>query len=313
MIHVESLRIDYENVTAVCDLSLDVAPGQIYGLVGPNGAGKTSTLKALAGIIAPTYGEIKIAGYDLALNAKEALQQVGFMPDFPPMYENLKVNEYLEVFAVAYLMDPDQRLKKARAWVEMLNLAEKWNSYVRELSRGMRQRLVLAKTLLHEPKVLLLDEPASGLDPLGRKDMRDILKRVATSDKAIIISSHILTELSDFCNAVGIMEKGRLVVSGPIEKIRESIGIKGQLIIHVAETNERIESSLRTLLEQSSHVLNCEKISPLEFRASFSGEKAHASLLLRQLIENKIPIAQFFIKEANFEDIFLKIGAKQVT
>ncbi|MFA5261541.1 MAG: ABC transporter ATP-binding protein, partial [Candidatus Omnitrophota bacterium] len=223
MIKVESLRIDYDDVTAVHDLSLEVSPGEIFGLVGPNGAGKTSTLKALAGILEPTYGDIKISGYDLELAREKALMKVGYMPDFSPVYEHLKVWEYLDVFAAAYHIPASMRLKKIKHWVDKVNLGSKYGAYVRDLSRGMRQRLVLAKTLIPEPDVLLLDEPASGLDPIARKDMRDILKEAALAKKAIIISSHILSELSDFCNAVGIMQKGKLLVSGAIEDIRRRL------------------------------------------------------------------------------------------
>src|SRR3989338_7359170 len=171
MISIRSLRIDYDNVNAVNDLIVEIGAGQIYGLVGPNGAGKTSTIKAIAGLIEPTYGEIKVAGIDIELEPQQALQVLGYMPDFSPVYEQLKVWEYLDVFAAAYLIGPGERLTKVKHWVERVNLQDKWDTFVRDLSRGMRQRLVLAKTLLHEPKVLILDEPASGLDPIARKEL----------------------------------------------------------------------------------------------------------------------------------------------
>jgi len=313
MISAKSLRVDYEDVTAVCDLNLEIPTGQIYGLVGPNGAGKTSTLKALSGIIEPTYGEIKIGGFDLDLDPEKALAQLGFMPDFPPVYENLKVWEYLHVFATAYAIDRKDRIQLAREWTERVNLADKWDEFIRNLSRGMRQRLILAKTLLHDPKILLLDEPASGLDPMGRIDMRNILKEIAALGKTIIISSHILIELSDFCNAMGIMEKGRLVVSGTIEEIRARIGARGDLIIHLAETNDTIKAALLNILEQSSCVVDTKETKSGEFCAVFSGDKNAASILLNELIQKQIPVAQFFIKESNAEDIFFKIGAREVS
>lgn len=232
MIKARSLRIDYENVTAVNDIDLDIPAGQIYGLVGPNGAGKTSTLKALAGILEPTYGDIEINGFDLEIHPQKALLQMGFMPDFPPVYEQLTVGEYMQVFAAAFLIETPRRRTLAREWIERVDLQDKWDSLIKELSRGMRQRLVLAKTLLPDPPVILLDEPASGLDPIGRMEMRNIIKEMVNSNKAVVISSHILSELSDLCNAVGVMEKGRLVVSGSIESIRSRIGIKNELVIH---------------------------------------------------------------------------------
>ncbi len=316
MISVQSLRVDYENVTAVCDLNLEVAAGQIYGLVGPNGAGKTSMIKAIAGILEPTYGEIKIAGYDLDLNPQEALRHLGFMPDFPPVYEHLKVWEYLDVFAASYLIQPSDRLSRARHWVERVNLKEKWDAYIRDLSRGMRQRLILAKILLADPDVLLMDEPASGLDPIARLEMRDILKEIAAAGKTIIISSHILTELSDFCNAIGIMEKGKMVVSGTLEEIRRHIGTNKELIIRLANTSHISDEQRRsflTVLGESSFIADLKEIKPGEFRALFSGEQEDAVYVLSQLVKKDFPILEFQIKEADVEDIFFKVGAKEVS
>lgn len=313
MISIKSLRVDYEKVTAVSDLSVEIPAGQIYGLVGPNGAGKTSTLKSIAGIIEPTYGEIKLNGIALDLNPAQALKQVGFMPDFPPLYENLKVWEYLEVFAAAYLIERDQRLARAKEWVQRVNLTEKWDSYVRELSRGMRQRLVLAKTFLHDPEIVILDEPASGLDPIGRVEMRDILKEMAAKGKTIVISSHILSELSDYCDAAGIMEKGRLVVSGSIDSIRDKIGAKAELIIRLMGSTDAVKEALFSVLGNSPFITNTSETCQGEFHSVFLGEEKDASVLLAQIVERHVPISQFFIKQADIQDIFLKIGAKEVS
>lgn len=313
MISIQSLRVDYESVTAVSDLTFEVPAGQIYGLVGPNGAGKTSTLKALAGIIEPTYGEIRIGGCDLQTNPEGALRQLGFMPDFPPIYENLKVWEYLEVFAAAYLIGRARRLELARHWVERVNLADKWDTYVRDLSRGMRQRLILAKTFLHEPRVILLDEPASGLDPLARIDLRNILKEMAAMGKAIIISSHILPELSDFCNAIGVMEKGKMVVSGSIEVIRNTIGAHGELVIRVTEGSLANKEIIYSVLKESPLVTATSEAKDGEFRSIFKGDEKGAAALLAELVSRQVPVSQFFIKHADIEDIFMKIGAKEVS
>ena len=313
MIKVKSLRVDYENVTAVDDLDLEIPAGQIYGLVGLNGAGKTSTLKAIAGIIEPTYGEIEINGFDLELQTHQALQQMAFMPDFSPVYENLTVGEYLQVFAAAYLIKEPQRTKIAREWAERVNIQEKWNAYIKELSRGMRQRLVLAKTLLSDPKVILLDEPASGLDPIARIELRTMLKDIASKNHAIMISSHILTELSDLCNAIGIMEKGHMVVSGSLETIRSAIGIKNQLIIHSPGLDEHAKQTLLSLLAASPQVVEPEETRPGKFCCGFSGNETQAAELLSNLMHNNISISQFYMKEADMEDIFLKIGAKEIS
>jgi len=313
MIEIHSLRIDYEGVTAVCDLDLKVCPGQVYGLVGPNGAGKTSTLKALAGIIEPTYGEIILGGYDLELYPQNALRSLGFMPDFPAVYENLKVWEYLYVFATAYLIPKTERITRCRNWVERVNLQAKWDAYINTLSRGMRQRLVLAKTLLHNPTIVLLDEPASGLDPISRLEMRNILKGIAVEGKSIIISSHILTELSELCNAIGVMEKGRLVVSGTIEEIRRTIGIKGEFVMTFADLSEEQKNTLLAYLNQHTLVSNISFSSTGQLHFNLSGNKNDAAALIRDLVYRNIPIAQFVMKEANMEDIFFKIGARETS
>ncbi|MDD5070761.1 MAG: ABC transporter ATP-binding protein [Candidatus Omnitrophica bacterium] len=313
MIEINSLRVDYDDVTAVCDLTLTIPTGQIYGLVGPNGAGKTSTLKALAGIIQPTYGEIKLEGIDLELHPRDALVKIGFMSDFPSVYENLKLWEYLNVFATAYGIAQKKRIESVRYWVKELDLFDKWDTFISDLSRGMRQRLALAKTLLHDPAILLLDEPASGLDPMGRIEMRKILKKVSLSGKTIVISSHILTELSDFCNAVGIMEKGKMVVSGTIDEIRKVIGAKSELIIIFNELSEQDRGNFKEILSRSPQVLNAKEEPVLEFRMSFSGDNQQASQLLSLLVSAGLSVCQFFIRQANVEDIFLKIGARQVS
>jgi ABC-2 type transport system ATP-binding protein len=315
MITVKSLRIDYDDLMAVCDLDLEVKPGQIFGLVGPNGAGKTSTIKALAGILEPTYGEIKIAGYDLDIDTQKALQLTGFMPDYPSLYENLKVWEYLDVFAAAYLIPRKERLGKVKFWVEKVNLSGKWDAFIRDLSRGMRQRLVLAKTLLPGPKVLLLDEPASGLDPIARREFRDLLKHVALEGEgmAILISSHILTELSDFCNAIGIMEKGRMVISGTLEDIRSSMKEQRLLIIRLTADDSMMKDSLKNSLQASRAILDIRESSPGIFQAHFTGDRPEAAVLLAGLIAKQIPVSDFYMKEADVEDIFFKIGAKEVS
>ncbi len=313
MISARSLRIDYDNVTAVYDLDLEIPKGQIFGLVGPNGAGKTSTIKALAGILEPTYGEIKIAGIDIDLSPQEALRSLGYMPDFPPVYENLKVGEYLDVFAAAYLIPRQERSQRIKHWLERVDLLGKQNALIHTLSRGMRQRLVLAKTLLHQPTVLFLDEPASGMDPIARKELRNILTEVSQQGTTVLISSHILTELSDFCTSVGIMEKGRMVVSGTIEEIRKRVGSKGKLVIRLVNPYERTREALLHDLKNVPYLHEPNEVAPGHFHAYFSGEDNLAANLLKELIAQGHPIADFHLREENVEDIFFKIGAREVS
>jgi len=313
MIDVKSLRVDYDDVNAVNDLDIVIEPGQIYGLVGPNGAGKTSTIKTIAGIIEPTYGEIKIDGIDFELEPQKALEKIGYMPDFSPLYENLKVWEYLDVFAAAYLIPKKERNIRINDWINTVDLAEKKDAYIRNLSRGMRQRLVLAKTLLPDPTVLLLDEPASGLDPIARKEISDVLISFASQNKAILISSHILSELSDFCNAIGIMEKGKMVISGSIDKIRDQLGSKGRLFIRLSHENEDMANKLYDYLNSSKFVVNIEKTENKEFCAIFTGNQQDAAWLLSQIVKMDISISDFFIQEEDVQDLFFRIGANKVS
>ncbi len=185
------------------------------GLIGPNGAGKTTTMKALLGLIEPTYGEIEVMGVDMREHPEDVYRVMGFMPDFPPVYEDLFVWEFLDLFAASYGTPRASRRAEVDRYLEMVGLSEKRNSLVVELSRGMRQRLMLAKTLIPDPRVLLLDEPASGVDPQGRIELKNIMRRLAEEKRTVLISSHILTEMDEFCTSVAIMERGRMVVERP--------------------------------------------------------------------------------------------------
>ena len=223
MIRIRDLRVDYDNVCAVDDLSLTVEPGEVCGLIGPNGAGKTTTMKALLGLIEPTYGEIEVMGVDMRERPEDVYRTMGFMPDFPPVYEDLLVWEFLDLFAASYGIPRARRPVEVDRFLEMVGLSEKRNSLVIELSRGMRQRLMLAKTLIPDPRVLLLDEPASGVDPQGRIELKNIMRRLAEEKRTVLISSHILTEMDEFCTSVAIMERGKVKVGGRIDDVNQRI------------------------------------------------------------------------------------------
>jgi len=313
MISAKSLRIDYEDLTAVWDLDLEVQPGEIFGLVGPNGAGKTSTIKALAGLLEPTYGDIRIGGLDMALEPEKCWKQLGYMPDFPPAYKNLKVGEYLEVFAAAHLIPRGRRVERAMNWVERLHIEAKWDTFVRDLSRGIRQRLVLAKTLLPEPKCLLLDEPASGMDPIARVDLRNILKEVAARGVAVLVSSHILTELSDICTAIGVMEKGRMIVQGSVEEIRERIGAKARLRLRLSGDRQAIPEELQRIIGRSNVTGELRAVAAGEFEAAFAGTDQDAAALIAEIVAAGLPLADFHVEKENIEDIFMRIGAREVS
>ena len=314
MISARSLRVDYEDVTAVRDLDLEIPAGQIYGLVGPNGAGKTSTIKALTGLIEPTYGEVMLSGIDMELDPEGAWRRLGYMPDFPPVYENLRAWEYLDVFAAAHLIPRAERRNRIAEWSKRVGIESKMSAFVRELSRGMRQRLLLAKTMLHDPKILVLDEPASGMDPVARVELRNILKEAAGSGGAVLISSHILTELSDFCNAVGIMEKGRMVASGTVDDIRNQIGSKGVLTIRLAVAEDAAaRAKIEKVLQESGLVKGLREESPGTFTGQFTSEDADAAELLAKLVDARVAVADFHVEKEDIEDLFLRIGAKEVS
>src|SRR5580704_1069370 len=219
VITIQNLRKDYKGLTAVKDLSLHLDAGDIFGFIGPNGAGKTTTIKMLATLLKPTSGRAAIDGVDVVANPEAVRERIGYMPAFFGIYDDMRVWEYLDFFAAAYRLP---RAKRPRIIDDVLNLTDligKKDSYVEELSTGMKQRLCLAKTLIHDPKVLLLDEPAAGLDPRARIEVKELFKELKAMGKTIIISSHILPELADFCNKVGIIERGELLISGDVKEI----------------------------------------------------------------------------------------------
>lgn len=310
MIHIEGLRVDYDTVTAVSDVSLVVSAGEIFGLAGPNGAGKTSLIKAVAGLIEPVRGDIHLLDVDMRLAPENGWLHLGYMPDFSPVYEKLKVWEYLEVFAIAYGIARTQRMTSIRHWAERLKLNAKWNNFVGELSRGMRQRLVLAKTLLHNPDVLLLDEPASGMDPLARVDLREILKERAQQGAAILVSSHILSEMDEMCTAMAVMEKGRFLAAGSLEDIRSTLCSHNRLSLRLLHP---VEPAL-ALLEKHQTIrgLRQEK-DPGNYSAEFLGNDDDAASLLAALYQAGARVASFSFEEAGMESLFLQIGGKEVS
>lgn len=220
---VENLTVKYDDFTAVSELNLSIEEGDIYGFIGPNGAGKTTTIRVMATLLLPFAGKVTIAGMDVERYPEKVKPLVGYMPDFFGVYDNLKVWEYLDFFARVYGMEPAGIPSKINEALEITKLEGKREAYVDFLSRGMKQRLCLAKTLIHDPKLLILDEPASGLDPNARVEIRELLRTLSREGKTIFISSHILSELADICNRVGIIEVGKLVSEGTMDQITKQL------------------------------------------------------------------------------------------
>src|ERR1044071_8978507 len=244
MIQIHHLRKQYKDLVALHDLNLELNAGDIFGYIGPNGAGKTTTIKMLATLLTPTAGTAYVDGVDVVRNPEAVRAVLGYMPDFFGVYDDIKVWEYLDFFAAAYRIPRHKRPQIIDDVLTLTDLNVKKDAYVESLSRGMKQRLCLAKTLVHDPKVLLLDEPASGLDPRARIEIKELLKELKAMGKTIIISSHILPELADFCNKIGIIEKGQMIVAGDVGEIVKDVRERHVLEVKILDETYLPEKSL---------------------------------------------------------------------
>lgn len=308
MLEVQHLRKEYRNLTAVKDLSFRLEQGDIFGFIGPNGAGKTTTIKILATLLRPTAGRAIIDGIDVARFPEAVRAIIGYMPDFFGVYDDIKVWEYLDFFAAAYKIPRAKRAGIIDDVLELTDLTVKKEAYVEELSRGMKQRLCLAKTLIHDPKVLLLDEPASGLDPRARIEIKELLKELKSMGKTIIISSHILPELADFCNKIGIIEQGELVVSGDVQAIMQQVTGGHVYELKVVEDLE----GAAAMLEARPDVRAARPVDGA-LKIDYAGDPAEVYQLLRDLLVAGFKVQSFSEQETDLEDIFMKVtrGAVQ--
>lgn len=312
MIRVRDLRVDYDDFCAVRDLSLQVAPGHVCGLIGPNGAGKTTTMRAMIGLLEPTYGEIEMAGVDMRERPRDACRAIAFMPDFAPLYEDLKVWEFLDCFASSYGIARSRRRFVIDEQLERVGLSEKRDALIAGLSRGMRQRLVLAKSLIPEPKVLLLDEPASGVDPQGRIDLKNAIKRLASEGRTVLLSSHILAEMTEFCTSVAIMEKGSMVISGTIEEVQDRVAGAGVMLVEVLD-EDQADARLRRVVSADPLADAVHRIGPGQYEITFHGGREHAAALLNQIVGAGVRVVSFSKRREGLEEIFLKVGARELS
>ena len=308
MLEVQHLRKEYRNLTAVKDLSFRLEQGDIFGFIGPNGAGKTTTIKILATLLRPTAGRATIDGMDVVRDPEAVRGIIGYMPDFFGVYDDIKVWEYLDFFAAAYKIPRAKRPGIIDDVLELTDLSIRKEAYVEELSRGMKQRLCLAKTLIHDPKVLLLDEPASGLDPRARIEIKELLKELKSMGKTIIISSHILPELADFCNKIGIIEQGELVVSGEVQAIMQQVSGARVYELKVAEDPDGAAG----MLEARPDVRGVKPIDGA-LKIDYIGDPGEIHQLLRDLLVAGFKVQSFSEQETDLEDIFMKVtrGAVQ--
>lgn len=307
MLELKQLTKIYGDTTVVKSLDLQLKRGEVFGFVGANGAGKTTTMKMIAGLIEPTSGSITLNGNDFLGERSLLNKMIGYMPDFFGVYDNLKVMEYMEFYASLYGIYGKEAKTKIFELLELVQLKEKENDYVDYLSRGMKQRLCLARSLVHDPQILILDEPASGLDPGARIELKEIIKSLKALDKTIMISSHILLELSQICTTVGIMKQGEMVLVGEMDEI-------------LTKSKERSLLKIMTYTgrEKAIEILKSEKrvesISIFDecFHVKFSGDEEAEAHLLKKLIQEDVLVSSFSKEKYDLEDIFIEITQKGV-
>jgi len=302
MIELRGFGKDYGDFMAVESLDLNIAEGETFGFIGPNGAGKSTTIRFLATLLRATRGDGTVNGYSVSAEPMEVRRSVGYMPDNFGVYDGMKVWEFLDFFAVAYQIGRTQRKQVIRDVLELLDLTHKRDDFVNGLSRGMKQRLCLAKTLVHDPPVLILDEPASGLDPRARIEVKALLKELRRMGKTILISSHILTELADCCTSIGIIERGQLLMHGPIDDVYRRI--RGNMVIE-ARLGEGLDRGL-ALIRSNPDV---QDVQVLDDRVTieFAKPDHDGAVLLRQLVEAGIEVRSFAEKEPTLEDVFMMV------
>ncbi|HXG93528.1 MAG TPA: ABC transporter ATP-binding protein [Blastocatellia bacterium] len=302
MIKLDHVSKYYKSFRAVDDLSLEIARGEVFGFIGPNGAGKTTTIKMLATLMLPTEGNLYIGGYDVVENPHDVRRIIGYMPDSFGVYEDLLAWEYLDYFAALYKMSPAERKRAINDVLELTDLTIKRDAQVMTLSRGMKQRLCLAKTLLHDPDVLLLDEPASGLDPHARIEIRELIRELCRMGKTVLVSSHILTELADFCTSIGIIEAGRLLAAGRIDEITAQLA--GNIILQITVKGDP-SLALDVLAERTD--IKTTTCDGRTIHAEYTGDAGDVDEVLNYLVIRGVRVLGFTRTEADLEDIFLKV------
>lgn len=302
MIELTEFGKDYGDFTAVESLTLDIAAGEMFGFIGPNGAGKSTTIRYLATLLKASRGDATVNGFSVNQDPMSVRRSIGYMPDDFGVYDGMKVWEFLDFFAVAYKIGRSQRKKIILDVLELLDLSHKRDDFVNGLSRGMKQRLCLAKTLVHDPPVLILDEPTSGLDPRARIEVKALLKELRRMGKTILISSHILSELADCCSSIGIIERGQLLMSGPIESVYRQIRKNRQVVIRFRENTEVGISVLRSRPE-------LRDIDILENRVEVELEATDDQLseIMKSLIDSGATMYSFNDKEPTLEDVFMMV------
>ena len=306
IVRTEGLVKRYDGTLAVAGIDLSVEQGEIFGLVGPNGAGKTTTLRILATLLMPSAGTAEIAGMSVTRNPDQVRRVLGFMPDSFGVYDDMKVWEYLDFFARCYGIGPADRRRMIGDLLELVDLASKRDQYVQTLSRGMQQRLCLAHALVHDPQVLLLDEPASGLDPRARVELRELLRELRTLGKTILISSHILPELEELCTSVAIVDRGQVLAQGRVSDIERRLRFGAVLRVRLLLEGEDLEAARQRFTEDTD-VASAVLLEDGTIELGFRGDDAASARLLAESVAAGLPIVSFARAASDLEELFLQV------
>jgi ABC-2 type transport system ATP-binding protein len=304
-IQIDGMVKRYGRTVAVDNLSMHVPAGSVYGFVGPNGAGKTTTIRTLATLQKPDAGTVTLDGIDVVANPTAVRDRVGYMPDFFGVYDSLTVAEYLDFYGASHRVPPSRRRTLCDELLELVDLADKRNDPVEVLSRGMKQRLGLARCLIHDPSVLLLDEPASGMDPRARIELREILRELSRLNKTILISSHILPELAEMCTDIGIVRAGEIIAEGPVDAVIAALSPGPRLRVRLL--GAEAADLAQTVLAGDSRCAALEREDELTLAGGFTGGDEDLAELLAMLTERNIRVTQFTLEPGTLEDIFLNI------
>ncbi|MBT9312021.1 ABC transporter ATP-binding protein [Leptothoe kymatousa] len=311
-IRTQHLTKRFDRHTALREVDLEIQSGAVFGLIGPNGAGKTTLIRLLAMAESPTLGEVFFHGEKLDYTRPQfdLKRQIGYLPDDFPLYEDLNVWDYLDYFARLYGLQDKQRSRSIHQVLDLVNLGHKRKSVITSLSRGMKQRLGLARSVIHTPSILLLDEPVSGLDPVARQEFRQVIRNLHGLGITVLISSHVLSDLAELCTAIGILEFGYLVENAPLETLYQRLSQQ-----HIVIGTRGDLKDLQTELRQFDAAVLVLEAKPQtgQVKIRFSGDPDEAADLLRSLVEAKIPLYEFHCEQESLEDIFFKIGHLQPT
>ena len=308
MLKIEHLTKYYRSFPALKDLNLEIPDRRLHGFLGPNGAGKTTTMRILATLMKPTSGTASVDGVNILKQPHEARKRIGYMPDFFGTYDNLKCREYLDFYGRCYRIGAKERLKTADRLLDLVQLSDKRDAFVNTLSRGMKRRLCLARSLIHDPKLLILDEPASGMDPHARADMKGILRTLREMGKTVLISSHILPEMSELCDSVTILNHGELVLSEDAKSLSERMNVNAPLEIRIAEgSGEQAVDAAVECLKELPGVSGILQPEPYLLRVQLEGTEEEFAGALREMTNRGLPVVDFHRAPMNLEQIFMEV------